>query len=71
VFSLESEIVVDMYIGDEVIRVKGIVARVTPILSGAASIMGVKISGRTDNIKHIYTQTLSKRPHLDKTTEYD
>ena len=40
----------------DVIRVEGIVARVTPIFSGTASIMGVKISGRTDDIKHIYRQ---------------
>jgi hypothetical protein len=71
VFPPESEILVDMYIGDEVIRVEGLVARVTPILSGAASIMGVKISGRTDHVKQSYMQRLNEPHHLDKTTEYD
>jgi PilZ domain-containing protein len=69
VFPPESEIVVDMYIGDEVIRVEGIVARVTPILSGMTSIIGLNISGRTDRVKRIFMQRLNKQKHMDETTE--
>jgi PilZ domain-containing protein len=69
VFPPDTELVFDMYMGEGVSRVEGVVARVTPILSGAASIMGVKISGRTDDIKHIYMQRLNKQHHLDRTTE--
>jgi PilZ domain-containing protein len=69
VFPPDTQLVFDMYIGDEVIRVEGLVARVTPILSGMASIMGVKFQGRTDHIKHIYMQRLNKQHHLDKTPE--
>jgi PilZ domain len=68
VFPPDTELVFDMYMGNQVIRVEGLVARVTPILSGVASIMGIKISGRTDDIKHIYMRKLSKQHHLDKTT---
>ncbi|MGE5444538.1 MAG: hypothetical protein ACM3SR_08045, partial [Ignavibacteriales bacterium] len=64
-----TELVFDMYIGDEVIRVEGVVARVTPIFSGIASIMGVKFQGRTDHIKHIYRERLNKQHSLDKVTE--
>ena len=69
VFPRDTELVFDMYMGNEVIRVEGLVARVTPILSGAASIIGIKISGRTDHIKHIYMQRLNNQHHLDKTTD--
>ncbi len=69
VFPPDSEIVVDMYIGDEVIRVEGIVAQVTPILSEMTSIMGLRISGRTEHVKQIFMQRLNKQHHLDKTTE--
>jgi hypothetical protein len=69
VFPPDTELVFDMYIGDEVIRVEGVVARVTPIFSGIASIMGVKFQGRTDHIKHIYMQRLINQHHFDKITE--
>ncbi len=71
VFPPDTELVFDMYMGEGVRRVEGIVARVTPILSGAASIMGLKITGHTDDIKHIYMQRLNKLPNSNKATEYD
>ena len=69
VFPPDTELVFDMYMGDEVIRIEGLVARVTPILSGMTSIMGVKFQGRTDHIKHIYMQRLINQHHFDKITE--
>ncbi len=69
VFPLDTELVFDMYDGNKVIRIEGLVSRVTPILSGTASIMGIKISGRTDEIKHIYTKKLNKHHYWDKITE--
>lgn len=69
VFPPDTELVFDVYMGDDVIRVEGLVARVTPMLSGTASIMGVKISGRTDDIKHIYIQRLNKQHYFNKITE--
>ncbi len=69
VFPQDTELVFDMYMGDEVIRVEGLVARVTPIPSGTASIMGVKISSRLDHIKHIYSKMLNKQHHFHKITK--
>ena len=69
VFPPDTELVIDMYIGDEVIRVEGVVARVTPIFSEMASIMGVKFQGRTDHIKHIYMQRLNNQHNFNKITE--
>jgi hypothetical protein len=66
-FSPDTELVFDLYMGDEVIRVEGLVARVTPILSGIDSIMSIKFSGRTDHIKHKYLQMLNRHRQFDKT----
>jgi hypothetical protein len=69
VFPPDTKLVFDMYMGDDVIRIEGVVARVRPILSEVISIMGVKFSGRADRIKHIYVQRLNKQHYLDKTIE--
>jgi PilZ domain-containing protein len=68
VFPPDTELVFDMYAGDQVIREEGLVARVTPILSGTASIMGVKIPGRADDIKDIYMQRLNKQHYINTIT---
>jgi len=68
VFPPDTELVFDMYMGNRIIRIEGLVARVTPKLSGTASIMGVKISGRADDIKHIYMQRLNKQHYFNKIT---
>lgn len=60
VFPPESELIFEMQIVDEVIKVESLVERVTAILFWMASISGIKISVRADEIKRIYTQGLKK-----------
>lgn len=59
VFHPLSRIILHIYIEDEIARLEGVVAWVSPTLPGAISSMGIKFSGPTDDIKRIYQQRIS------------
>jgi PilZ domain-containing protein len=50
----KSKVLVDIYMGDKVVRIEGIVARVSSILAERVSSMGIRLTSRTDQIKSIY-----------------
>jgi hypothetical protein len=50
----KSIVLVDIYMGDKVVRVEGMIAWVSSILPEKASTMGIRLTSRTDDIKRIY-----------------
>ncbi len=54
VFATGSRIMIHIYMGDETIRLEGIVVWVSSTLAGILSTMGIKFLSRTDDIKRIY-----------------
>lgn len=60
VFHPQSRIMVHIYLGDEIIKLEGIVAWVSPALPGVISSMGIKFSSRTDDIKRVYQQRINQ-----------
>jgi hypothetical protein len=56
VFPTKSRIVVHIYIGDEIVKLEGIVAWVSSTLPGILSLMGIKFLSCTNDIKRSYQQ---------------
>jgi PilZ domain. len=56
----KSRITMHIYMGNETLKIEGIVAWTSPVLPGIQSKMGVKFSSRTDDIRDIYQQRLSR-----------
>ncbi len=68
VFSSRSKILIQIHVSetdleessmDEIIRLEGTVAWVSPALPGILPIMGIKFSSRSHNIRSIYQQRMS------------
>jgi PilZ domain-containing protein len=59
----KSMVLVDIYMGDKVVRVEGMIAWVSSILPEKVSTMGIRLTSRTDDIKRIYEtrSALSKK----------
>lgn len=64
VFPPKSRISVNIFVGEEPLRLEGIVAWTSPVLPGIHSKMGVRFSSRTDDIKRVYHQKIAQLgPH--------
>jgi len=50
----KSIVLVEIYMGDKVVRVEGMVAWVSSLLPAKVSTMGIRLTSRTDDIKSIY-----------------
>ncbi|MGE5446334.1 MAG: PilZ domain-containing protein [Ignavibacteriales bacterium] len=70
VFPPRSKILIQIHLGgtdleesrmDEIIRVEGTVAWVSPVLPGIFSTMGIKFLRQSDGIKQIYVQRIIGR----------
>ncbi len=60
VFPPQSKITIFLFMGDETIRLEGIVKWVSPTLPGTRSSMGIKFTSRTDGIKSVYQQRMNR-----------
>lgn len=60
VFPPKSRVMVNIYVGEETLKLEGIVAWTSPVLYGVQSKMGIRFSSRTDDIKRIYQQKMSQ-----------
>jgi Tfp pilus assembly protein PilZ len=59
VYSPQSEIAIFLYLGDEIMRLEGVVRWVFPNLPGIISSAGVKFISRTDNIRSLYRKRMN------------
>jgi hypothetical protein len=60
VFPPHSKIAVFLYMGDQIMRLEGVVRWISPTLPGTRSSMGIKFTSRTDNIKSVYQQRINR-----------
>jgi hypothetical protein len=60
VFPPQSKIAIFLYMGDEIMRLEGVVRWVSPTLPGTRSSMGIKFISRTDNIRSLYQQRINR-----------
>ena len=60
VFPPQSKITIFLYLGDETIRLEGVVRWVSPTLPGARSSMGIKFTSRTDGIRSVYQRRINR-----------
>lgn len=56
----QSKITIFLYLGDDTIRLEGVVRWVSPTLPGVRSSMGIKFTSRTDGIKSVYQQRINR-----------
>jgi hypothetical protein len=59
-FPPQSKITIFLYMGDETLRLEGVVKWVSPTLPGTRSSMGIKFTSRTDGIKSVYQQRMNR-----------
>ncbi len=60
VFPPQSKITIFLYLGDETIRLEGVVKWVSPTLPSVRSSMGIKFTSRADAIKSVYQQRINR-----------
>ena len=60
VLAPQSKIAIFLYMGEETLRLEGVVRWVTPTLQGVRSSMGIKFTSRTNDIKSVYHQRLNR-----------